>query len=84
MCFHNGPVMCPRSVIMALEVSVLSLGVASGQYYRPWAHNRAIMGHFFGQYHRPTIPNYLRIFQYPNFDWHYRFCHHLIFLETPL
>jgi hypothetical protein len=25
-CFHNGPVMCPRSVIMALEVSVLSLG----------------------------------------------------------
>jgi hypothetical protein len=42
-CFHNGPVMCPRSVIMALEVSVLSLGVASGHYYRPWAHNRAIM-----------------------------------------
>ena len=31
-CFHNGPVMCPRSVIMALEVSVLSLSVASGQY----------------------------------------------------
>ena len=24
-CFHNGPVMCPRSVIMAL-------GIASGQY----------------------------------------------------
>jgi len=31
-CFHNSSVMCPRSVIMALEVSVLSLGVASGQY----------------------------------------------------
>ena len=31
-CFHNGPVICLRSVIMALEVSVLSLGVASGQY----------------------------------------------------
>ena len=33
-CLHNGPVMCPQSVIMALEVSVLSLGVALGQYRR--------------------------------------------------
>ena len=31
-CFHNGPVMCSRYVIMALEVSVLFHGVASGQY----------------------------------------------------
>jgi hypothetical protein len=30
--FHNGPVVCYRSVIIALEVSVLSLGVASSQY----------------------------------------------------
>ena len=44
-CFHNGPVMCPMSVIMAQGVYW-----AEGQYtdfedhyYRPRTHNRAIM-----------------------------------------
>jgi hypothetical protein len=31
-------------------------------------------GHFDEQYHRPTLPNYLRLFQYLNLDWYYRFC----------
>ena len=36
LCFHNGPVMCPRSLIMAQ-------GDFEGHYYRPRTHNRAIM-----------------------------------------
>ena len=35
-CFHNRPVICPRSVIMASE-SVMTLGVASGHYILPGA-----------------------------------------------
>jgi hypothetical protein len=36
------------------------------------------------QYHRPTLPNYLRLFQYLNLDWYYRFCRHCLFFWRPL
>jgi hypothetical protein len=36
-CFHNGPVICPRLSHNGPRKVVLALGVASGQYYLPWA-----------------------------------------------
>jgi hypothetical protein len=36
-CFHNGPVICPRSSHNGPRKVVLALGVASGQYNLPWA-----------------------------------------------
>jgi hypothetical protein len=36
-CFHNGLVICPRLSHNGPRKVVLALGVASGQYYLPWA-----------------------------------------------
>ena len=71
-CFHNVPVMCPQSVIMALEVSVLSLGVALGQY-RHLGQLITDLGHIAGPLWKHPFINTIIMLVYQAWLWIYTF-----------